>query len=407
MSGGARTVLAAALAYRARGWCVLPTQRDKRPHAPALAATSGSNRWSRLRGEPATKEEISEWYTRFPEAGVGILTGQPSGLVVVDFDRPFPSGVRLAETPIAQTGRGLHIYYGSDAVLSGKRVAFGDLKAEGGYVVAPPSVHPTGKAYRWLIAPEGLGTLAVPEAALADFAEFEQWRDRESHSSDERAQETGVDIYSCVSPSLDALLEGDNDDPDLASWDRDPTFVDAARALLGIPPGELGRAFRCVLPGHEERRPSASLFVEPRRQTVVYRDWHTGVWYTLTDVYAAQISGQARKLRGPEHARWKLRLLVELGFLSPAHVVMPPLPADAPACARAVYDGLQVLLACRWAREPGEPTPFTAEFGAAWCGLSRSQFERGKSWLIDRKLIQPAGAYGRMRLWLPGESEAA
>ena len=399
------TPRAAALVYSGLGWSVLPTQRDKRPHGAALAASSGSSAWKRLRNEPASEDEIQEWYERYPDAGVGILTGPPSGLVVIDFDGPLPPGTRLTETPLVKTGRGLHLYLHSDDALTGRRILGGDLKAQGGYVVAPPSSHPSGTPYQWLIAPEGLGTLLIPEAPLADMAQFEQRGRLKLRPSGEHEGKIGVDIYSYEPHPIGALYAGDQGD--LAEWDRDSAFVEAARLLLRIPRGEIGQAFRCVLPGHQEKHSSASLFIEPRRQTVVYHDWHTDTWYTLTEVYAAQVSGRIRKLRGPEHARWKLRLLVELGFLGPASIAMPPLSVAAPASARAVYDGFELLVTCRGITEEDAPTPFTDTFGAAWCGLTPSEFRKGKRWLVEHKVIQSAGWFGRMRLWRPGESEAA
>jgi hypothetical protein len=59
-------------------------------------------------------------------------------------------------TPISETARGRHYYFQLPDVRirSATGLASGlDLKAEGGYVVAPPSVHPTGKSYQWVIPP--------------------------------------------------------------------------------------------------------------------------------------------------------------------------------------------------------------------------------------------------------------
>jgi hypothetical protein len=60
----------------------------------------------------------------------------------------------LPGTLISLTGNGRHYWFRADQEIpsTGKnKIAPGiDIKAEGGYVVAPPSIHPNGKTYRWL-----------------------------------------------------------------------------------------------------------------------------------------------------------------------------------------------------------------------------------------------------------------
>ena len=106
MSGPPRLPSDAALAYSARGWSPLPIQEDKRPHFAALKAVSGSVKWGRLRSQAASDDEIREWFALYPDAGVGIVTGDASGgLLVVDFDEKVPDGIRLPSTPMVQTRR--------------------------------------------------------------------------------------------------------------------------------------------------------------------------------------------------------------------------------------------------------------------------------------------------------------
>lgn len=139
MSGPTRAPLEAALEYRARGWSPLPIQDDKQPHFAALEAATGSNKWGRLKSYVASDHEIREWFTHYPDAGVGIVTGPVSGgLVVVDFDEDVPPGIRLPVTPIVKATRGLHIYLASDGNLKSAKFANGELIADGGYAVAPP-----------------------------------------------------------------------------------------------------------------------------------------------------------------------------------------------------------------------------------------------------------------------------
>jgi hypothetical protein len=235
----------------------------------------------------------------------------------------------------------------------------------------------------------------LPEESLADASYLEQLFPYVNGSTPPTPT-----IYSCVRAPEEADPHG------LADWDSDLAFVNDVCVIVCIPPRTIGSGFRCILPGHAERRPSASLYREPRQGWIVYCDWHTRSWYVLAEVYAAVKSGSVRKLRGPELARWKLRLLVETGRLTPETVPLPPLPADAPQAARRVYKGFRLLFDCRSTTERPGPAPFTRDFGSAWCGVGPTTFETGKGWLIENGLIKKAGVYGRMTLWLPGDGRA-
>ncbi len=92
--------------------------------------------------------------------GVGILTNFP--YVVVDIDGPEGAdqwealvGDTLGgATWVAKTGRGLHLWFATSTPTGTIKLASKlDLKADGGYVAAPPSRHPDGGTYQWLTAP--------------------------------------------------------------------------------------------------------------------------------------------------------------------------------------------------------------------------------------------------------------
>lgn len=144
-----------AHAYAARGWSVIPMQpRGKRP----LVA------WREFQQRRATADVIDRWFQRWPDANVGIVTGRISGLVVVDIDPRHggPDSVvalealhgALPSTVEALTGGGgRHLYYAHPGRLVANRVALRpgvDVRGDGGCVVAPPSVHPSGRRYEWV-----------------------------------------------------------------------------------------------------------------------------------------------------------------------------------------------------------------------------------------------------------------
>lgn len=117
------------------------------------------------------KEQIDEWWNRWPDANIGIATGSMSGgLVVIDLDVDKNKGVNgyeilktwqrdngeLPETWTSITGRGgYHLIYKDSAVHRSRIGLYDgvDIRAEGGYIIAPPSIHPNGNQYEWEIGP--------------------------------------------------------------------------------------------------------------------------------------------------------------------------------------------------------------------------------------------------------------
>jgi hypothetical protein len=167
----------AALSYLARGWSVLPVcARDKRPLV----------RWEALQRARPSRSDVIAWYRRWPDANVGIVTGEISNLVVLDVD-PKHGGdqaiehlqTRFGALPLtveaATGGGGRHLYFAHPGVLVRNRAGLAqgiDLRGDGGYVVAPPSVHPSGQRYAWVMgrAPEDVAPAALPRWLLRGFA---------------------------------------------------------------------------------------------------------------------------------------------------------------------------------------------------------------------------------------------
>lgn len=153
---GTSTAIAdAALAYAARGWSVIPMQpRGKRP----LVA------WREFQQRAASVDDIEHWFRHWPDANVGVVTGRISGLVVIDVDARHggPDSVAdveashgpLPETVEASTGGGgRHLYFAHPGGTVANRVAIRpgiDVRGDGGCIVAPPSIHPSGRPYTWV-----------------------------------------------------------------------------------------------------------------------------------------------------------------------------------------------------------------------------------------------------------------
>jgi putative DNA primase/helicase len=169
---GPNELLTAALGYAKRGWYVFPLHT---PIAGGCSCQSGKDckcigKHPRTRNglHDATTDEaqIRKWWSQWPEANIGIRTGSVSGLLVVDIDNKNgkQGGENLAAiaapfgglpvTLTATTGSGIHLFFKHPEVAvrgSASKLAEGvDVRANGGYVVAPPSLHANGKRYEWL-----------------------------------------------------------------------------------------------------------------------------------------------------------------------------------------------------------------------------------------------------------------
>ena len=184
------TLEAAALGYIRRGWPVFVLGRSKRPvancracraagpgHDPAGCDCLTCHGFHAATTSPA---RLAAMLAAVPRGLLAIRTGTAAGLAVVDIDPRNGGQVdRALMTPtatVATGGGGWHLYYRHPggpllAALPGR--AGVDVKADGGYVVAPPSVHPgTGRrvpvgggAARNRDAPALGAALAPPPAA--------------------------------------------------------------------------------------------------------------------------------------------------------------------------------------------------------------------------------------------------
>jgi hypothetical protein len=156
MSAQRIELLQVAITYTRLSWSVIPIEpRGKRPLV----------KWRGRQNMRLTEPELEAYWQRWPEANVGVVTGHVSGLLVLDIDED-KGGLRSLAKLVARhgpmpltwrcrTGSGQHLYFllpeGRDCRNSAGRLGPGlDIRAEGGYVVAPPSIHRSGRQYRWL-----------------------------------------------------------------------------------------------------------------------------------------------------------------------------------------------------------------------------------------------------------------
>jgi hypothetical protein len=159
---------AAALAYAAAGIPVLPLHTPgpdgrcscrrpgcerpgKHPRWHPRLITAGLHQAST---DPAV---LDAWWSVWPEANIGLRTGVTVDVCDVDSDAGLRAVLELLgdprpELPAVRTGSGgWHLYVGPTGF--GNRVALlagVDWRGAGGYVVAPPSRHASGRPYTWI-----------------------------------------------------------------------------------------------------------------------------------------------------------------------------------------------------------------------------------------------------------------
>lgn len=146
-----RSLASAASWYASAGWPVHPLRpRDKIPATEHgfLDATTDLT-------------QIEAWWSRHPDFNIGVATGYQFD--VVDFDSidsletlltDIDASAGNLDGPTCLTARGSHTYVLPSGRNTLKLRDGIDYKAIGGYVLAPPSVHPDGPVYSWL---EGFG----------------------------------------------------------------------------------------------------------------------------------------------------------------------------------------------------------------------------------------------------------
>lgn len=148
-------LLEAALKYEAMGFSIIPIKPGEK--APPLVA------WEQYQKIRPTSEEIKAWWDKTPNANVGIVTGKLSNLAVIDIDKYaddfdeatsleyFPDNL-IAPTVLTPRG-GNHLYFtypDHEITINARALPGIDLRGNGGYAIAPPSVNGNGKPYIWV-----------------------------------------------------------------------------------------------------------------------------------------------------------------------------------------------------------------------------------------------------------------
>ena len=151
----AATLSAAALAYAARGWPVFPLKPRTRPRISKADGGRGCH------DATTDQRQVTTWWSRWPNANIGLAAGPAFWVLDVDGEEGLATLADLEDLhgwlpigPASVTGSGgMHLLFAGNARVRNSVKLLGpglDTRAAGGYVVAPPSIHPDGPRYAWL-----------------------------------------------------------------------------------------------------------------------------------------------------------------------------------------------------------------------------------------------------------------
>jgi len=155
-----RSLLDWAKEYHEKGYTVIPIEEGgKKPKV----------KWQRYQEERPTLDELEEWF-KGGRINIGVVTGPPSDLLVLDFDYRHGGDRSILELGLKDCtldtgGGGKHWYYrytgsGVNNNMAGVLQGF-DIRSRGGYVLAPPSR--TAKAYQFRVTTGVNQRQVIPE----------------------------------------------------------------------------------------------------------------------------------------------------------------------------------------------------------------------------------------------------
>lgn len=158
-----------ALDYAARGWKVFPLHTMR-----GSACSCGKENCQSAAKHPHIKEwqhhcsfdseAIREWWRKWPDANIGLATGVESGFFVLDVD-PRHGGKESLQQLVKRNGSfpktlasntgggGYHLFFKTPEIKVTNRTNILpgiDVRGDGGYIVAPPSIHKSGLQYSWM-----------------------------------------------------------------------------------------------------------------------------------------------------------------------------------------------------------------------------------------------------------------
>ncbi len=153
------TMIESALAYATWGWPVFPLK----PGAKVPVTEHG------FLDATTDPEQIRRWWEANPSYNVGLACGEKAGITVIDVDGKegiaSSKSIMTPDTRVIKTPRGYHLYfvYNPEFHTGADFLPGIDVRTDGGYVVAPPSIV-DGKTYTVLRDRSIVPITVTPEA---------------------------------------------------------------------------------------------------------------------------------------------------------------------------------------------------------------------------------------------------
>jgi hypothetical protein len=183
-------VVEAALNYHRLGWCIIPIPQGKK---------AARIRWKQYQAKRPTGEQVRKWFAGNNRNIAVVLGGVSGGLACRDFDTEQAYQQWAGEhrdladkLPTVKTARG---YFDN-----------GELRGGGGYCLLPPSVHPDGVIYEWLIETNGENLLSLKPDIFLPSSDTEQTEQtektqqtQENSSNGKKGGKTTKVLRVCVS----------------------------------------------------------------------------------------------------------------------------------------------------------------------------------------------------------------
>lgn len=252
-----------ALQYLKAGYAVVPV-KPKSKGMPLV-------KWREFQDRLPTEQEVEQWWTDTPNANIAMITGRISG--VVAFDEDGPEADKLIREnggfpvcPQSKTGKGHHYLFRHPGFTVKNDVNTEltlDIRGDGAYILAPPSIHPNGKRYEWV---PGMSPFAVEPP------EMRQWQLDyiKLHCNGNRSNEIGWQ-----DEAIQGVSEGHRNDTaaKLAGRYIAKGLTDAEiRPLLlawnqnnspPLPEDEITRTLQSVRDTHDRKHPEPSKITTP------------------------------------------------------------------------------------------------------------------------------------------------
>jgi hypothetical protein len=160
MRGQMTKTLEVALKYREKGFSVIPIKPPEKDDKGEDKNKKPFIKWERFQNERPTEAQVREWFKKWPNARIAIVTGPISDIDVIDIDskdgedkllEAVNNDPRVLNTAMAESPRGgKHLYFKASG--QGNAVGFleeVDYRGKGGYIIAPPSQGLNGKNSSW------------------------------------------------------------------------------------------------------------------------------------------------------------------------------------------------------------------------------------------------------------------